>query len=119
MSSGKDYDYASEEIRNALVEEYLRLHPDVKEQDVMLACIDGKLVFTHVAAVLSDLRVRKKFSQCLMQGKRLFSELAIHHDKRWRECMDSTSIPNRWWIACIPLILTFSMTINGTNSICS
>ncbi|MGI6457595.1 MAG: hypothetical protein ACOX5R_18530 [bacterium] len=90
MSSGKDYDYASEEIRNALVEEYLRLHPDVKEQDVMLACIDGKLVFTHVAAVLSDLRVRKKFSQCLMQGKRLFSELAIHHDKRWRECMDST-----------------------------
>jgi len=81
---------AREEIRKALVKEYIRQHPDVKEQDVLLACIEGKLVFTHIAAALSDIKIRKNFMQSLYEAKGLFADLAIHHDERWQDCIAST-----------------------------
>ncbi|MEW6239085.1 MAG: hypothetical protein AB1656_27200 [Candidatus Omnitrophota bacterium] len=81
---------AREEIRKALVKEYVRQHPDVKEQDVLLACIEGKLVFTHIAAALSDMKIRKNFMQSLYEAKGLFADLAIHQDERWQDCIAST-----------------------------
>jgi len=82
-------DYAQEEIRKALVQEYLRKHPGVREQDVVLACKDGQLVFTEISAVLADVELRKQSGQVLLQANRMFAELAVHHDERWKECVQS------------------------------
>lgn len=82
-------DYAQEEIRKALVQEYMRKHPGVREQDVVLACKDGQLVFTEISAVLADVELRKQSGQILLQANRMFAELAVHHDERWKECVQS------------------------------
>lgn len=82
--------YAQEEIRKALVQEYIRKHPGVREQDVVLACKDGELVFTEISAVLADVELRKQSGQIFLQANRMFSELAVHHDERWQECVQST-----------------------------
>ncbi len=82
--------YAQEEIRKALVQEYLRKHPGVREQDVVLACKEGKLVFTQISEVLADVELRKQSGTILLQANRMFAELAVHHDERWQECVQST-----------------------------
>lgn len=82
--------YAQEEIRKALVQEYLRTHPGVREQDVVLACKEGKLVFTQISEVLADVELRKQSGTVLLQANRMFTELAVHHDERWQECVQST-----------------------------
>lgn len=89
------FDHAKEQIRQALVHEYLQRHPNVREQDVVMACINGELVFTHFSAILEDIQIRKHYSQGLAQAKNLFAELPIHRDKRWQDCVASTRHSNR------------------------
>lgn len=103
------YDHAREEIRKALVQEYLKKHPGVREQDVMLACVNGELVFTHLAAVLADIKIRKQFSHSLRQASNMFAELAIHQDERWKDCVESVQ-HSRQIIDCL-----FSSNFNYFN----
>lgn len=84
------FDYAQEEIRKVLVQEYIRNHPGVREQDVVIACKDGKLVFTQISEVLADTELRKQSGSIFLQANRMFSELAVHHDDRWKECVQSS-----------------------------
>ncbi len=84
------YDSAKEKIRKALVYEYLKKNPGVREQDVVLACRKGELIFTEISAVLADVELRDQSSMIFKQANSMFSELAIHHDQRWKDCLDSS-----------------------------
>ena len=83
------FDQAKEKIRRALVYEYLKKHPGVREQDVILACRNGELIFTEISTVLADAELRKQSSHIFKQANSLFSELAIHRDERWLDCVES------------------------------
>ena len=85
-----NYDHAREEIRKALVQEYLKKHPNVREQDVLLACEKGELIIIDMASVLADMQMRRRFSHNLEKAHNLFAELSVHQDERWQDCVKST-----------------------------
>ncbi len=84
------YDSAKEKIRKALVYEYLKKNPGVREKDVVLACRKGELIFTEISTILADVELRDQSNQIFKQANSMFSELAIHHDQRWRDCLESS-----------------------------
>ncbi len=85
------FDTAKEEIRKALVSEYLKQNPGVQEQEVIMACKDGKLIFSDVATILAEMKIKKEFSQSLEGARNLFSNLTVHENQRWKECCNSVS----------------------------
>ncbi|RJP25795.1 MAG: hypothetical protein C4527_16480 [Candidatus Omnitrophota bacterium] len=82
----KPFETAQEEIRNALVDEYLKQNPGVSKQEVIMACKDGKLIFSDLATFLAEMKITKGFSQSLENARSLFENLAIHENQRWKEC---------------------------------
>lgn len=88
-ATNQGFDHAKEKIRKALVYEYLKKHTGVREQDVVLACRNGELVFTEISQVLADVSLRNQSSQIFKQANVMFSELAIHQDERWQDCVES------------------------------
>lgn len=89
LTKKQGLDQAKEKIRKALVNEYIKKHPGAREQDVVLACKDGELVFTEISSVLADSDLRKQSTQIFKQAASMFAELAIHQDERWKECVES------------------------------
>ncbi len=84
------YERAKEEITNALVEEYLRQNPGVDKHQVMMACKEGRLILTDMAAVLAEMKVRKNFRDSLDNAGRMFASITVHENQRWKECIAST-----------------------------
>ncbi|MDX9755867.1 MAG: hypothetical protein RBU29_18030, partial [bacterium] len=54
---------AKEEIKKALIEEYLRRHPGLDEQQVVMLYKDGKLLFSDLAAVMAEMKMRRNFEE--------------------------------------------------------
>ncbi len=79
------FDYAQEEIRKVLVQEYIRKNPGVREQDVVIACKEGEIVFTEISKILDDEEMRKQTGPVFLQANRMFSQLSVHCDERWQE----------------------------------
>lgn len=90
FTKNQGLDHAKEKIRKALVYEYMKRNPGTREQDVVLACKNGKLVFTEISIVLADTELRNQSTQIFKQAASMFSELAIHQDERWNDCVEST-----------------------------
>lgn len=57
---------------------------------MVLACRKGELIFTEISAVLADVELRDQSSMIFKQANSMFSELAIHHDERWKDCLESS-----------------------------
>ncbi len=80
------YERAKEKIRKALVEEYLKQNPRVKEQEVIMLCKEGKLIFTDMASVMAEIKVRNNFTESMKNAEQMFANLAVHENQRWKEC---------------------------------
>ncbi len=84
------HERAKEEITQALVQEYVRQNPGVNEKDVVMACKEGKLIFSDMASVLAEMKVRKDFSDALENSAKMYSNLTVSENQRWLECYEST-----------------------------
>ncbi|RJP22941.1 MAG: hypothetical protein C4527_21025 [Candidatus Omnitrophota bacterium] len=84
------YERAKEEITDVLVEEYLKQNPGVDKHQVMMACKDGRLILTDMAAVLAEMKIRKNFRESLDNAGKMFASITIHENQRWKECITST-----------------------------
>ncbi len=94
------YEQAKEQITKILIQEYCKKNPDVNENEVIVKCQDGTLIFTDVAAVLAELKVRKNYQKALEHAGKMYSSLAAHENQRWKDCVESTE-HTRMMIDCL------------------
>lgn len=81
---------AKEEIKKALIEEYLRRHPNVNEQQMVMLYKDGKLLFSDIASVMAEMKVRKNFEDAVLYSAKMIANLAVQENERWEDCCKST-----------------------------
>lgn len=101
--------YAKEEIRKALVQDYINRNPGIREQDVILSCHDGELELTHLSAVMSNIQTRKHYSQGVAKANILFAEMPAHRNERWLDCVVS-AYHSKKIIDCLQSSLLQTMT---------
>lgn len=84
------YKRAKEEITKILIQEYCKQNPEVKESEVIIKCQDGVLVFTDIASVLAEMKIREGFQKALENAGKMYHTLAAHENQRWNDCIEST-----------------------------
>lgn len=94
------YDSEKNEIHNALIREYVRQNPGIREQDVVMMSENGQLIFSDLAAVLAEMKVRKDFQACIQSTSKMTASLAIEENKRWQDCSDSAQ-QGKLFIDCL------------------
>ncbi len=86
-----DFDYAQEGIRQALVQQYVKDNPGIRERDVVIACKNGKLFFTDITSFLADDELKNKSGTNILQANRMFESLPVHNDENWQDSIESVS----------------------------
>ncbi len=84
------YEIAKEQITNILIQEYCKQNPGVRENEVIVKCQDGVLIFSDMASVLAEMKIRKDFQKALENAGKMYSTLAAHENQRWNDCIEST-----------------------------
>jgi len=84
------YERAKEEITKVLIREYCKQNPGVNENEVIIKCKDGVLIFSDIASVLAELKVRNNFQKALENAGKMYCNLTVHENQRWNDCIEST-----------------------------
>ena len=79
-----------EEITSALIREYVKQHPGIEEQQVVMLCKEGKLLFSDIATVMAEMKVNQNFELTMERSAKMVANLAIQENERWEDCCAST-----------------------------
>ncbi|MDX9753584.1 MAG: hypothetical protein RBU29_06455 [bacterium] len=77
--------HAMEVIRQALVREFVRAHPQWRAQDIVMTSRDGRLVLTPLPVLTEDKERLKAYLHAIPMTTFLFRKLAIHRDPYWQD----------------------------------
>lgn len=82
--------HAKEAIRQALVKEYIRYNPKLREQDIVMTTQNGHLILVPLTYISQNKRRLKDYLQSIQHTNQLFISLPIHYDPYWEDSVVSS-----------------------------
>lgn len=87
-------DTLAEHIKEELIEQYVKQHPDVSKSDVVTKCRNGQLVTDSVANLMQDIQSRNKVKSAAKSNQQTINEhineyLCVEPDQRYKNCQQS------------------------------
>jgi hypothetical protein len=86
----QEYAHAAEEMRESIIDAYLRKHPDVPREHVVTKMINGRLVVDQIKNVLNSSSGKAQVTEIHTKSeKKLIAELRKGGDERLAHCVRS------------------------------
>lgn len=86
----QEYAHAAEEMRESIIDAYLRKHPDVPREHVVTKMVNGRLVVDQIKNVLNTGQVKAQVTEIHSKNeKKLIAELRKGGDERLANCVRS------------------------------
>ena len=89
-STNDRFSRTRDEITSALIREYIKQHPGIEEQQVVMLCKEGKLLFSDIATVMAEMKVYQNFELSMERSAKMVANLAIQENERWEDCCASS-----------------------------
>lgn len=92
----EEYGKVSDEIKEMIIEDYLKKHPNVKRQEIVIKTINGKLVVDTVTRAFHRLAESQKQYSTTPKDKQIVSKLAQRNDVRYGNTLNSIASCNKY-----------------------
>ncbi len=87
-----EYKKAAEEMKEAIINEYLKKHPEVNRHEIITRLVNGRIVIDTITNVFNNMAGRKAASKAIApEGVKRLRELAHGGDERYAVCLESIS----------------------------
>lgn len=84
-----DYSYAAEQMKEIIINDYLRKHPDVKRHEIVTKTVNGRVIVETITSTFNKLSEKNKEKSLSPKEKKLLSHLAQGGDVRYASTLDS------------------------------
>ena len=95
-----EYKKVADELKELLIQEYLKTHMDVSREDLSLQCKNGKLVFEYVSDVFADTDKDRRIQKAQAQQDQFLRDIPLEdlvksQDDRFQDCVLSAKKSKR------------------------
>lgn len=97
-----DYTYAAEQIKEGIINQYLKEHPGVQRSEIIAKTVNGKVLVGTIQETFKTMEGRNKLPDAKqIRNQKILDQLARGGDERYAECLQSISNSNQYieWLS--------------------
>ncbi len=97
-----DYTYAAEQIKEGIINQYLKEHPGVHRSEIIAKTINGKILVGTIQETFKTMEGRNKLPDAKqIRDQKILDQLARGGDERYAESLQSISNSNQYieWLS--------------------
>lgn len=96
-----DYSYAAQQMKEAIISDYLKKHPGVQRHEVLTKLVNGRYVVGTIEDVFKEMQGRRKGQIAQLNRRELLSELSRGGDERYKDSLESIKNSERYieWLS--------------------
>lgn len=92
-----DYSYAAEQMKEIIINDYLRKNPDVKRHEIVTKSVNGRIIVETITSTFNKLSERQKQKGNVSdKEKKLLKHLSEGGDVRYAACLDSLGASRKY-----------------------